>query len=133
MKLAMGACATVAAGSLLFASACSDHDQSSGTSSICGALSQSPELKELDQALVDLADSATAPKAQEHIKSAANKLRNIGSTAGDSLRPKFTAAADALDRLATVGITDESATDASSQALTTLGSEVDSTCHFPLG
>ncbi len=98
----------------------------------CQSLEHSTSLGELKGALIDLATSATEDKGRSTIRSAAGDLKNIGDDAPSPIRTDFANAASALDSLARNGISNAAAVRAVNDSLTSLGSEVESQCHFPL-
>jgi hypothetical protein len=129
----------------LLAAACSGPSSSPATSTVindlaapaspafCHALSRSASIRDLQQSLGSLSDPTAAGQAADAVRSAAKSLRDIGQTAPSHFWPAFDRAASALDSLAAKGISNSDAVNGSSQALTDLGTEVQSQCRFPLG
>jgi len=100
---------------------------------ICSSLEHSTALHELRGALIGLASPASQDKARSVVRNAAGSLRSIGRDAPLPVQAAFTNAASALDSLARSGMSNAAAVNALSDALGSLGSEVESQCHFPLG
>jgi hypothetical protein len=114
---------------------CSSNTPRDGSSlpAVCSSLEHSTALHELEGALIDLASPASQGKGRSIVREAASSLRNISGDAPSPARPAFTNTASALDSLAVSGIANAAAVNAVNDALASLGSEVESQCHFSLG
>lgn len=100
--------------------------------SFCQSLNHSSALHGLNRALGDLADPGTSRRGKASLRRSADALRQISSGAPPSLRRAFTAAATSLDLLADSGISSGTRVRSVSNDLSTLGSKVQSQCHFPV-
>jgi hypothetical protein len=109
-----------------------DHSQNQQPQ-FCRSLAHSSIEQGVNRALIDLASPQTQAKGSSAMHSAADKLRSIGREAPASLRPAFANAVSALDSLAASGLVNSAAATKFSTSLKTLGNEVESECHFPLG
>jgi hypothetical protein len=100
---------------------------------VCFSLAGSAAIRSIPNAVAELSNPTTASSGAAELRHAASDLRAMAATAGDTLFDKTTDAADALERLADKGISNDDASAAASAALAKLGEEVQDQCHFPLG
>jgi len=100
---------------------------------ICGALAGLISLRSLTTAFDDLASPETANDGETTLRQAANELRDLGPTVSDPVSSALLDAAASLEEVAASGISDQAATAQMAQRLDYLGSEVQATCHFPIG
>jgi len=100
---------------------------------ICGALAGLIGLRSVTRALEDLASPETANNGKTTLQQTANELRDLGSTVRDPVSSALVDAAASLDKVAVSGISDQTAISQLAQRLDYLGSEVQATCHFPIG
>jgi hypothetical protein len=104
----------------------------SGTPEYCSALVASSPVRELGDALGELAEVPPSSGAVAHVRGAAQAFATIGQKAGGRLARAFTSAAVALQALATRGMTDHAAVDQVDHALNRLGRETQGKCAFPV-
>lgn len=106
-----------------------------GSPEICADLAGSTALRDLVPSMTALAVDGTGSRASAQLQQAAADLRTAAETgsAEAALTAALTAAADAIDAVVASQAQDPTAMQTLADALTTLDSEVQTICHFPVG
>jgi hypothetical protein len=105
----------------------------SGTPEYCSDLVASNPVRELGDALGELAEVPPSNGAVAHVRGAAQAFATIGQKAGGRLAHAFTSTAAAIQKLAVRGMTNRADVDRVDHALDHLGRELQGKCAFPVG
>lgn len=107
-----------------------------GSPQVCAALARSAAIRDLGQALADIADPQLATGAAQTLRQAATDLTVLADEQADApLATAMQEASGALDQLAESPqiVTDPDAAAAPAAALSRLGEEVQRVCDLPVG